>query len=195
MQAKKINNKQLCGITPTQDETEDQALIRLFNHCFMESENTGLVGGGKEPLYKPAGADSEYHQVIFKADYCASALHEVAHWCIAGSQRRLKPDYGYWYSPDGRSKTLQKKFESVEVKPQALEWIFADATPNVVFSISIDNLNGTAFDLPAFKINVYRQALSYLAKGLPARASIFLKALQKYYGRDSKVENLILEQL
>ncbi len=188
MQAKKANNR-------AQGETAAQTLIQLFNHCFLDSENTELVGGAEEPLYKPADADSEYHQVIFKADFCASALHEIAHWCIAGSQRRLKSDYGYWYSPDGRSKALQKKFESVEVKPQALEWIFADATPNVVFSISIDNLNGTAFDIPAFKINIYRQALSYLAKGLPARASIFLKALQKCYGRDSKVANFILEQL
>ncbi len=53
--------------------------------------------------------------------FYASALHEIAHWCIAGENRCQQVDYGYWYEPNGRSEERQFEFEKVEVKPQALE--------------------------------------------------------------------------
>lgn len=56
-----------------------------------------------------------------------SALHEISHWTIAGAKRRLLPDLGYWYAPDGRTKEQQDLFEQVEIKPQAIEWLFAQS--------------------------------------------------------------------
>ncbi len=37
----------------------------------------------------------------------------------------LLPDLGYWYAPDGRIEEQQALFEQVEIKPQAIEWLFA----------------------------------------------------------------------
>ena len=34
-----------------------------------------------------------------------SALHEISHWTIAGKERRLLADLGYWYAPDGRTES------------------------------------------------------------------------------------------
>ncbi len=172
-----------------------QELTQLFNQCFQQSERTLLKGGAEEPLYQPANSRHAYHQVIFRNNYSASALHEIAHWCIAGPKRRLMLDYGYWYAPDGRSEQLQKNFESVEIKPQALEWIFASATKGCRFNISIDNLGGRAFDLAAFKINVYHQVLKYLSEGLPDRAMIFLNAIKAFYGSSVLAEDFKLEQI
>ena len=77
-------------------------LIELFDREFLATENTRLEGGGEEPVYLPADARCANHRIVFRHDYAASALHEVAHWCIAGSARRKLHDYGYWYAPDGR---------------------------------------------------------------------------------------------
>ena len=46
-----------------------------------------LVGGFDEPLYLPA-TDSRAAEIRFRSDYPSSALHEVAHWCLAGARRR-----------------------------------------------------------------------------------------------------------
>ncbi|WP_282433942.1 elongation factor P hydroxylase [Marinobacter caseinilyticus] len=155
----------------------------LFNDLFRESCRTLLVKGGEEPEYCPAkGADS-LARIVFAHDYFASALHEVSHWCIAGQQRRTLPDYGYWYSPDGRSVEQQQAFEKVEVKPQALEWLFSVAA-GTRFHISVDNLSGKgAVDECAFRQQVRSQANVYLTQGLPARAALFHQTLLVFYGR------------
>lgn len=75
-------------------------LISVFNQTFMPSHNTELLLGGDEPIYLPASEEHRHHRIIFARGFYASALHEVAHWCIAGPQRRLLEDYGYWYHPD-----------------------------------------------------------------------------------------------
>jgi elongation factor P hydroxylase len=155
-------------------------LISIFNHTFLNTENTVLVKGGLEPIYIPAGKPRESHQIVFSHDYFASALHEIAHWCIAGIQRRLLEDYGYWYSPDGRNTEQQKQFESVEVKPQAIEWAFSCAA-NKRFLVSSDNLNAAPTNTLNFQRAVKAQALSYLELGFPARATLFLDALHLFY--------------
>lgn len=104
-----------------------QDLVTLFNKTFLSTENTELAGGYNEPLYQPAMPDNPTHRILFTHDYFASALHEVAHWCVAGTTRRQQVDYGYWYEPDGRTQEQQHLFEKVEVRPQAFEWIFANA--------------------------------------------------------------------
>ena len=81
-------------------------LMRLFNQEFAESDKTELIGGAAEPYYQPGSLN----RIYFRADYVRSALHEVAHWCVAGRRRRQLPDYGYWYSPDGRDADQQQAF-------------------------------------------------------------------------------------
>lgn len=160
-----------------------QDAIALFDCVFAETQNTRLIKGGHEPEYLPATKEVPYHQVIFAHGYFASALHEIAHWCIAGASRRLLADYGYWYCPDGRDYEQQKQFEQVEIKPQAIEWAFSIAA-NKAFRVSTDNLNGAEPDTLAFTLNVQRQAVAFLELGFPPRAQLFINALQGFYATD-----------
>jgi elongation factor P hydroxylase len=177
-------------------------LITLFDGLFLHSFNTRLVRGGDEPLYLPANkkigpapigpADNHvtqddlvtFHRVIFARGFFASALHEVAHWCIAGEVRRQRVDFGYWYAPDGRNAAQQKAFERVEVRPQALEWIFSQAAGSQFF-ISADNLGGEATDMDDFRCAVHSQVVRYCRQGLPARAAQFRNALSVFYGTNA----------
>ena len=156
-----------------------ERLERVFADCFADKLHTLLRGGADEPLYQPAQQPGGCHMLYYRADYFASALHEVAHWCIAGAERRLQVDFGYWYAPDGRSNTEQLAFESVESKPQALEWYFARAC-GYRFRVSVDNLDGMSGELPelsGFRRQVCEQALCWQREGLPRRAAEFYDAL------------------
>jgi elongation factor P hydroxylase len=165
----------------------DDVLIReVFADCFVESHNTVLLGGGDEPFYQPALAAGACHQIVYRADYAASALHEVAHWCIAGQARRQIADYGYWYEPDGRNTDTQRVFESVEVRPQALECLFSLAAGRF-FRVSIDNLGGDIVDPFPFQLAVWQQVRVYMREGLPARAEQFRWALAGCFGTDSSL--------
>ena len=109
-------------------ESEKLTIISaIFADEFEAKYSTILVGGGSEPLYLPKTSDNLPAKIIYRADYLSSALHEIAHWCIAGKKRLNMQDYGYWYAPDGRSAEQQELFEQSEVKPQALEWMFSVA--------------------------------------------------------------------
>lgn len=156
-----------------------ERLITVFDHTFSEY-HTQLVAGGDEPVYLPVGPMGEPAKIIFTRDYFASALHEIAHWCVAGSERRKQKDYGYWYVPDGRSPEQQKKFERVEVKPQALEWIFSVASQQR-FHVSADNVDGDIGASDGFKRAVWQQALHYCRAGLPRRANEFADALRREF--------------
>jgi elongation factor P hydroxylase len=157
-----------------------QDLITLFNACFEESFNTRLIAGGDEPMYLPAHEHQSYHAIIFTHDYFRSALHECAHWFIAGDKRRQQIDYGYWYEPDGRSVEQQTRFQEAEIKPQALEYILSQAAKHP-FCISLDNLNQTNSDNSSFAEAVQLQASLYLQQGLPVRAEQFKQALINFY--------------
>lgn len=157
-------------------------LERLFSGCFHQRYRTRLLGGAAEPLYLPA-TDSQDARIYYREDFAASALHEVAHWCIAGPQRRQLEDYGYWYAPDGRDAAQQRAFESVEVKPQALEWHFALAA-GVPFNISVDNLQAPDSGDDAFAAAVVQQARRWSREPLPPRAAIFRRALAQHFRRD-----------
>jgi elongation factor P hydroxylase len=157
-------------------------LITLFNGLFRKTYGTLLVKGKHEPEYLPANGADNPAQVIFAHGYYASALHEISHWCIAGERRRALHDYGYWYCPDGRTNEQQRAFEQVEIKPQALEWLFSVAAGSR-FHISVDNLSGSgAADSSGFRQKVRRQAADYLAGNFPERAGIFFNALKHFYG-------------
>lgn len=157
-----------------------QDLITLFNDCFFATHNTLLVKGTDEPLYLPANEVRPHNTLIFAHGFFASALHESAHWLIAGENRRKMEDFGYWYVPDGRNAEQQELFQSVEVKPQAMEWILSRAA-NFRFRVSIDNLNGSEADTNAFKQAVHSQVHAYCQKGLPKRAQTFHQALCLFY--------------
>ena len=158
-------------------------LERLFALAFAQDFQTRLIGGAEEPLYQP-GDTSRPHQIHYRHDYFASALHEVAHWCVAGSQRRLQTDYGYWYAEDGRTEQQQRLFEHVEIKPQALEWIFSKATGSP-FKVSADNLAQNLGPSSSFKQAIFKACQDYCAVGLPPRPARFVAELAKHYGIDA----------
>lgn len=162
-------------------------LIAIFNNEFSLSENTRLIRGDDEPVYLPADEQTSYHRVIFAHGFYASGLHEIAHWCIAGKERRLLEDFGYWYAPDGRDAQQQAAFEKVEIKPQAIEWAFCVAA-GFKFNVSVDNLSGIEVDRDAFRSSVHAQVEQYLHSGFPPRAQQFINALQKFYDRDEKLK-------
>lgn len=152
-------------------------LIRLFNDLFRDTETTVLVAGKDEPLYLPRDGSCPWDRVIFAHGFFASALHEISHWCIAGRERRKKVDFGYWYQPDGRTAEQQRRFEQVEVKPQALEWIFS-VSARSRFNLSLDNLSGSdSGDIEQFRTHLREQVRRFLSLGLPPRAALFQQAL------------------
>ena len=157
-------------------------LVQIFNDCFLESESTCLVGGANEPIYQPSLCRGQPHQICYREDYFASALHEVAHWCIASASRRQLVDFGYWYAPDGRTPEQQSAFEKVECKPQALEWFFARAC-KYPFRVSVDNLSG-GLEGPdeTFKHSILSQVQRWQRDGLPGRAETFFAALAQTFG-------------
>lgn len=157
-----------------------QDLIHIFHDCFADAYNTRLIKGDDEPIYIPMSAETPYHSIVFAHGYFSSALHECAHWLIAGSARRELIDYGYWYVPDGRNAEEQMLFQQVEVKPQALEWILSDAARHR-FQFSIDNLNGSEADTEAFKAAVRTQVARYRQQGLWPRAIKLCQALENFY--------------
>lgn len=157
-----------------------QDLISLFNEEFS-AENTILVRGDDEPIYLPADAEHPRHRVVFAHGFYRSALHEIAHWCIAGEARRRLVDYGYWYRPDGRNAEEQVEFERVEVKPQAVEWGLALAAGHD-FDVSADNLSGLPIDRVGFRERVRAQRLRYERDGFPPRAERMMARLRRFYG-------------
>ena len=153
--------------------------LEHLNSEVLLGHGTRLVGGFSEPFYK-AAAGSSLAEVQFTRDYERSALHELAHWCIAGEARRRMNDYDYWYEPDGRTDSQQARFFEVEVKPQALEKHFCHAL-DLPFGVSVDNLGNTAIDgIDEFKARVDRQYALYAATGLPERASVIYDCLHQW---------------
>ncbi len=157
-----------------------QDLIQIFNNCFETTYNTRLVKGDDEPIYLPAHADCAHHAIVFAHGFFSSALHECAHWFIAGPSRRLQIDYGYWYVPDGRTAEQQAIFQQVEIKPQAIEAMLSQAC-GYRFQFSIDNLHGEESDTAHFKAAVAEQIEVYQQQGLPKRAGLFREALLDFY--------------
>jgi len=117
-----------------------------FNQRFLLTQNTRMVGGASEPLYVP-GSEKKEALLYYRDDHSASALHEAAHWCIAGQRRRGLVDFGYRYQPPPRSGEAQQAFFDLEVRAQSLEYLFAQAAA-VDFYPSADNLEA---DLQPFE--------------------------------------------
>jgi hypothetical protein len=158
-----------------------QDLINIFNQTFFSAFNTRLELGGDEPIYLPASQTTPYHRIIFARGFYASALHEIAHWCVAGPERRLLEDFGYWYEPDGRTEEVQNEFEKVEIRPQAYEWILSNSA-GFPFTVSCDNLNGDFEpDRLVFMGKVHKEVIKILDAGLPPRVAQLSVALRHFY--------------
>ena len=160
-------------------ETEVQQVIWLILHFndWFSHLNVTLVRGDFEPEYFPA-VDQLPARIQFAHGFFNSALHEISHWSIAGDKRRLLADLGYWYAPDGRSVEQQALFEQVEIKPQAIEWLFSKAFGRK-FRVSLDNLTGDAGNGATFKDNVYAQVLKFFngEAQLPRDAKYFIECI------------------
>ena len=172
-----IDHVQLSPWASLQTEVQQvDWLILHFNHWFSHL-NVTLVRGDFEPEYFPATQDSPA-RIQFAHGFFNSALHEISHWSIAGDKRRLLADLGYWYAPDGRTAEQQALFEQVEIKPQAIEWLFAQAFGRK-FRVSLDNLTGEGGNGSSFKDNVYAQLQQYFSgeAKLPRDAQHFISCI------------------
>ena len=159
----------------TGEPLDAHQVMRLFNQEFAESDTTELIGGAAEPYYEPGSLN----RIYFRADYVRSALHEVAHWCVAGRRRRQLADYGYWYSPDGRDAKQQQAFFAVEARPQAVERCFCEAI-GIPFSPSVDNVGAQieSQQMRRFEARIQEWCDQFERTGLPSRATRFITALR-----------------
>lgn len=158
------------------------AIIRVFDSTFALAYRTVLQGGAPEPEYVPPSA-AEPGRILFREDFAASALHEVAHWCIAGRARRCRHDYGYWYE-SARDEAAQARFEAAEARPQAMEWIFSNAA-GLAFRVSCDNLGQDSASRARLRAAVGKEARAWLVRGLPLRAGQFAAALAAASGQSN----------
>ena len=183
-------NTLVSAISILQHHSSDD-LIHLFNRCYAKTYRTSLVGGADEPLYMP-GNESREAKIYFRENFFSSALHEIAHWCIAGEQRLSLVDYGYWYIADGREQNQQAAFFDAEVKPQALEWVFSELC-QYQFSVSVDNTNyeneqmdwsyweQLETDKKHFKQRCFSQIEQWMSGSFPSRAIVFMEVLELFY--------------
>jgi elongation factor P hydroxylase len=168
--------------------------IALVNQQYLHHYNTVLSGGFSEPFYLPA-RHSEPAMIQFTQDYFRSALHELAHWCEAGAERRKLEDYGYWYAPDGRTQAQQELFFSCEIVPQAFEWALS-LVCGIKFDVSVDNLSNTTSGAEEFKTAVYHRLLTYINNGFPKRIEALLELIYQTRPVDNKtVYQYLTEQI
>ena len=174
---------------PAPMEVDSAELERIFEACFFADYRTLLVGGGEEPVYFPSlDPESAPHRIVYREDFFSSALHEVAHWCLAGPDRRRLEDYGYWYAPDGRDGAQQAAFERAEARPQALEWVLTE-TCGQVFNLSADNLDAGLGPSVSFSAAVDRERKHLLEAGLPPRAERFRAALEARFSGSTEPDS------
>jgi len=158
--------------------TSDREIAGRFNAFVGRAHGTLLVGGAAEPLYLPARpADGRSRAIIrYTLDYAQSALHEIAHWCVAGAARRMLADYGYWYVPPPRSAAQQAAFFAAETRAQALESVFADAC-GLKFQVSVDQTGAIGEEVRNFAMLVAEHAERIRREGPRGRAGEVLEAL------------------
>ncbi len=152
-------------------------IAACFNNQFGASNNVCMSGGAEEPDYQPTDSGKPA-RIRYRSDYAHSALHEAAHWCIAGERRRELADYGYWYEPPPRDNDAQQAFAGVEAKVQGLEAIFAEAV-GLPFQVSIDDVENLLDFEAEFTGRVETERQRWRSRGLPRRAREFLQALSQ----------------
>lgn len=153
--------------------------LQVLNDTVLCHYRTRLVGGFGEPFYRAARGE-DFAEIRFTRDYERSALHELAHWCVAGEQRRQQDDFGYWYAPDGRSDEQQQQFFQVEIRPQAIEKHFCQAL-GIPFAVSVDNLgNPDVSGTAQFSLVVDACYQHLEQQGLPLRAAGIQRCLAEW---------------
>lgn len=157
-----------------------EELAALFNMVFEGSEQTVLIATDDEPHYLPKGDDRLDYRIFYTRDSYTSLMHEVAHWCRAGVDRRQLPDYGYWYQAGNRLPPAQQLYVQSESKTQALEWIFCVAA-GLRLQIIPENQPHSFEPSPEFKRSIYDAALNYLRRGLSDRSERFKQTLLSHY--------------
>jgi elongation factor P hydroxylase len=169
-------------------DKEYREFISLINEKFLKEYNTVLVGGFTEPFYQ-SFKNGKLAQIQYTKNYFRSALHELAHWCVAGVQRRELDDYGYWYAEDGRNQQQQDEFFKVEVKPQTIEWAFS-IVAGVEFEASVDNLNNQVLGVDKFKQSLKSLMIEYLKNDFPPRVSKILQLMSSYKNINDYKKNI-----
>lgn len=139
------------------------------------------MGGFDEPFYL-APQENQPGEIRFTKDYLRSALHEIAHWCVAGKERRKQDDFGYWYAPDGRDQAQQQEFYKVELLPQTYEKSFCVAL-GIPFDVSLDNLSGETDGADNFRNAVEQRHSKLQQSGFPKRVELWRNALKNKFGR------------
>ncbi len=153
----------------------DVLIAGCFNANFGRPYNVQLIGGAQEPLYRAADGDRSA-TIRYTRDYARSALHEIAHWCLAGAARRRLVDYGYRYAPPPRNAPAQWAFCTAEVAVQALEQRFCQAC-GVRFSVSLDNLDGAPELMVEFSVRVAARARELCRGKMTSRANRMVELL------------------
>ena len=153
-------------------------LARLFERTFAARYAVHMRGGATEPLYLPAVAP-QAAQLVYTHDYPSSVLHEAAHWCLAGAQRRQRVDFGFAYVPTAaRSTQDQAAFEAAEVRTQAVEWRLSLAA-GVAFRLSVDSIGR---DHMPFLQLVVQEVKGRVRTGWPPRVQCFAAVLADALG-------------
>jgi len=119
------------------DDESCQYLIDAFSGIFPSLK---IIGEAEEPFYV-APKENVSAIIYFRSNYPRSLLHEISHYCLAGDQRRNIDDFGFWYSPCGRAAEEQRRFETVEARPQGLEKAMCEIV-GIKFSPSLDDFSG-----------------------------------------------------
>jgi hypothetical protein len=152
-------------------------IAHVFNATFAGA-GVHMHGDGSEPLYLPA-AGQDPARIVYTRDYASSALHEAAHWCLAGRARRRLPDFGFGYVPASRrDAAAQRAFELAEVRTQAIEW-FLSVAARVRFHASIDQ---PGRDRGQMRELILGEVERRLREGLPPRARRLQQALAARFG-------------
>lgn len=153
-------------------------LASLFDATFSARYAVRMRGGATEPVYLPALAQQPA-QLVYTHDYPASVLHEAAHWCLAGTERRRCVDFDFVYVPTGaRSAQDQAAFEAAEVRTQAIEWRLALAA-GVAFRLSVDSIGR---DRRPFQALVVQEVQRRMREGWPPRVQRFAAVLADALG-------------
>ena len=146
-----------------------------FAHCSTAFSGRGDPTFAWRPSSLARGFGTAPAVIYFRLDYQASALHEVAHWCLAGTRRRQRGLRVLVCAPEGRDEAQQGCFFAVEAAPQALESLFCEARG--ALAPSVDNPGAPAPDLAPFLAAQDRHCRRWQVKGsapgcaLPRRPS------------------------
>jgi elongation factor P hydroxylase len=165
---------------------DDQNITQIFADCFQAEYATQLTGGATEPEYVPSRSADGMNQLFYRENFVASALHETAHWCIAGPERRLHRDFGYSYLPPPRTARQQADFFAAELKVQTLEMIF-DAAAGLDFVPSADHLGVDLYDFRQ-QLEAHQKAVeTWMMTSCDKRARTFAQSLMQYRQLRSRV--------